>query len=146
MMNARSIRNKISDFRAIISDGKLDIVCVCESMMQPDMHDYEVSVANYLMYRSDRAGRGGGGIIIYVKNSLKVQVLPFSSNTEIEFYTLAISFKQFKTLFCMVYRPPQMPISVYTHAAQLLSSMIDHDIDHKIICGDFNFPKFGTNL
>ena len=68
-LNARSIINKRSDLDYMIADTEPDIIGITESWANKDMVDAEL-VSGYVMFRKDRQERRGGGVIMYIKDSL----------------------------------------------------------------------------
>ena len=44
---------------------------ITESKANTDITDAELGLTGYLMFRKDRIGRRGGGVIVYVKESIQ---------------------------------------------------------------------------
>ena len=67
-LNARSIVNKINDFNIMVEDIDPYIIGIPESWANTDKTtDAELGLTGYVMFRIDRIGRKGGGVILYVK-------------------------------------------------------------------------------
>src|SRR5664279_886327 len=66
--NAGSLESKFEEFKVRISS--CDIVAVTETWFNDEITDAEVAVAGFNMYRKDRKGRRGGGVVIYIKSCL----------------------------------------------------------------------------
>ena len=49
------------------------IIGITESWVNKDIADAELGLTEYVMFRRDRIGRKGGGVILYVKESIKFQ-------------------------------------------------------------------------
>ena len=51
----------------MIEDIVSHIIGITESWANTDMTDAELGLTGYVMFRRDRIGRRGGGVILYVK-------------------------------------------------------------------------------
>ena len=60
-MYARSIVNKRNELNIMVEDNDPHIIGITEST--PDISDAELGMTGYVMFRKDRIGRSGGGVI-----------------------------------------------------------------------------------
>ena len=101
-LNARSILPKLDELRVLCVVNSYDIVRVVESWLSNDIVNSELFIPGYTIVRKDR-NRHGGGIIVFVRNSLPCIVLPFqnftSLHSQLEFLPLCIEFCEHK--FCI---------------------------------------------
>ena len=67
--NARSIVNKKNELNNMVEDIDPHIIGITESWANIDITDAELGLTGYVMFRKDRIGRRGGGVILYVKES-----------------------------------------------------------------------------
>ena len=70
-LNATSIVNKKNELNIMVEDIDPHIIGITESWANTDITDAELGLTGYVMFRRDRIGRRGGGIIIYVKESIQ---------------------------------------------------------------------------
>ena len=70
-LNARSIVNKKNELNIMIEDIDPHIISITEPWANTDITDAELGVTGYVMFRKDRIGRRGGGVILYVKASIQ---------------------------------------------------------------------------
>ena len=68
-LNARSIVNKKNELSIMVEDIHPHLIRITESWASTDIKDAELGLAGYVMFRRDRIGRRGGGVILYVKDS-----------------------------------------------------------------------------
>ena len=54
----------------MVHDSDPRIICITESWENKDIPDAELELEGYVMFREDRIGRRGGGVILYVKDTL----------------------------------------------------------------------------
>ena len=69
-LNARNIVNKKNELNIMVEDIDPHIIGITESWANIDITDAELGLTGYLMFRKDRIGRRGGGVILYVKESI----------------------------------------------------------------------------
>ena len=67
---ARSIVNKKNELNIMVEDIDPHIIGITESWANIDITDAEFGLTGYVMFRKDRIGRRGGGVILYVKKNL----------------------------------------------------------------------------
>ena len=136
LFNARSIRNKFQEFVAVLTLEKPDIVAVTESWVHTLGRDFEgeFHVPGYLMYHRDRSDREGGGVMLYIKESLKVCNTITSPNYEVLGVDLVIGQVIYRVL--LVYKPPHQPIEGERQLYQEIEALLQGRIC--ILMGDFN--------
>ena len=116
--NIRSIIGKIESLRAKLSDETISILVISESWLKPDIPNSLIEIEGYTLHRMDRKilnDRGflkrGGGIIVYIKNSLAFDTVNGDlfniSNNDTELTTLCIKRPHTRRLYLIsLYRPP----------------------------------------
>ena len=71
-LNARSIINKKDELNIMVDDIKSHIIGITESWANNDITDAELGLEGYAMFRKDRLGRRGGGVLLYIKDTIPV--------------------------------------------------------------------------
>ena len=61
-----------------------DVIGVVETWLTDDISDAELKVSGYELYRKDRTESKGGGIILYVKESLHSELCDDLTNSDFE--------------------------------------------------------------
>ena len=69
-LNARSIINKKTELNIMVDDIKLNIIGITESWVTNDITHAELGLEGYVMFRKDRIGRRGGGVLLYIKDNI----------------------------------------------------------------------------
>ena len=69
-LNARSIINKKSELNIMVDDIKPHIIGITESWANNDITDAELGLEGYVMFRKDRIGKRGGGVLLYIKETI----------------------------------------------------------------------------
>ena len=136
LFNARSIRNKFLEFVALMALERPDLVALTESWVRTSDRDFEgeYAIPGYQMYHRDRASRAGGGVMLYVRDSLKVGNIATSTEHEFLGVDLEIGHAAYRVI--VVYRPPHQAIA----DDRSLYDEIRDQIDGKtcVLLGDFN--------
>ena len=69
-LNARSIINKKTELNIMVDDIKPHIIGITESWANNDITNAELELEGYVMFRKDRIGRRGGGVLLYIKDTI----------------------------------------------------------------------------
>lgn len=134
LFNARSIRNKMLEFRALVATEEVEIIAVTESWIDVSSRDYEgeYDLPGYTMYRKDRVGRMGGGVLLYVRSHLLTKLRKIDTNFEI----LCVSFEGLDFQIILVYRPPHSVLGYDQELYNLLTETMRRK--QTVLLGDFN--------
>ena len=62
--------NKKSELNIMVNDSDPHIIGITESWANKDITDAELGLEGYVMFRKDRMGRRGGGVLLYVKYTI----------------------------------------------------------------------------
>ena len=69
-LNARIIINKKNELNSMVDDIKPHMVGITESWANNDITYAELGLTGYVMFRKDRMGRRGGGVLLYIKENI----------------------------------------------------------------------------
>ena len=69
-LNARSIINKKTELNIMVDDIKPHIIGITESWANNDITNAELGLEGYVMFRKDIIGRRGGGVLLYIKDTI----------------------------------------------------------------------------
>ena len=143
-INSNSLRSHIEYIKLFVSQHSLiHIIAVTETWLGPTVEDSLILLEGYSLLRNDR-NTHGGGVALYVHQSLTVSTLGISSHDWTgrpglpEYIYCEVKPKGADPIFvAVVYRPPHSPLVT---GSDVLSSMADlmHGYSTKIILGDFN--------
>ena len=82
-LNARSIVNTKNELNIMVEDVDSHIIGISESWANTDITDAELGLTGYVMFRRDRTGRrDGGGVILYVKESIQDYEIKLESEAD----------------------------------------------------------------
>ena len=62
---------KKNEFNIMVEEIDPHIIDITESWANIDITDAELGLTGYVMLRRDRIGRRGGGVILYIKESIR---------------------------------------------------------------------------
>ena len=69
-LNARSIINKKNELNIMVDDIKRHLIGITESWANNGITDAELGLEGYVMFRKYRIGRSGGGVLLYIKETI----------------------------------------------------------------------------
>ena len=119
-------------------------VAVTETWLNDGVFDSEVchNFPGFSFFRSDRIGREGGGVALYLKDTLTGEVLGTFDNKVCQFLTVKIH--QLDTVVTVFYRPPDTRMAEFTEALQKLDKILSDlptPTPIMAVMGDFNFTR-----
>ena len=83
-LNARSVMNKKSELNIMVNDSDPHIIGITESWANKDITDAELGLEGYVMFRKDRMGKGGGGVLLYVKDTIPAYEIQLREEADCE--------------------------------------------------------------
>lgn len=136
-MNIRSIVSKINEIRAWVCYYKPNIITISETWLHSQISDVVINIDDYILYRCDRASRGGG-VATYISASLvSERVIPNVEPDHFECLFIRVTLQANKKIIIgNIYRPPAAPSD---STMCILSTINSFDKQHELILlGDFN--------
>ena len=108
--NANSVVGKMSELK-LRAQG-FDIIGVVQTWATADINDAELAIEVYNMFRVDRSGRKGGGLIMYINDKLKSSVCADMMKSKFEeSLWCTIEAEDGKFLIGLCYRSPSSDAS-----------------------------------
>jgi len=140
--NARSLRNKLNEFKALIASNKYDIIAITETWANCVDRDFkaEFDIGGYNLFNRDRVGRRGGGIMIYCNKEISCEEIEMHiNNTDVEILPVKVKSKNSFFNFVTVYRPPNQNTETDSQFYQILTELSSVNC---VLIGDFNVAEF----
>ena len=138
LANVRCVLNKRDELESFVSSLKPAMVALTETWLTSDVLDAEVNFTGYNLYRCDRLGRGGGGVILHVRADLSARLIQKTSDVEGHYEGLWCNVKfasgGYDTVG-VVYRTPGTDPSTMTADLKQFASG-----GRCLVLGDFNIP------
>ncbi len=132
--------NKVIDLQALVYGLSYDIIMFSKTWLSPDTPDSFIFPSGYVVYRKDRVGTRGGGVLIAEKTTLAshhhVQLETYPESCVVE--TNPQPGK--RVLLSVVYRPTNANMEDMNILNSFVDSLHSHHIKDKVIVGDFNLP------
>lgn len=105
-LNIRSIVSKTEQLEHLLTGSNIDYLCLTETWLTPKTPWFVFTVPGYNVYRRDRIKGKGGGVLIYVKDSIQSQQIAIPENN-LECVGVKITLSpQMSFAVLVVYRPP----------------------------------------
>ena len=103
LLNMSRDKSKIKFIGDLCSNQTL-FVALCETFLSDVISDFEISISNYNIIRCDRYSQIGGGVCIYLKQSICYDLLLSYYNSVCDL--LIIRLIQPELIVILIYRPP----------------------------------------
>lgn len=136
-MNVRSLMGGFDSLKNYICSEDFSIFAVSETWLNENIDTNIFLIPNYRFIRMDREGRGGG-IGLFIKNSMNYNVIDLPNNTFLEQLWVSINLSGKSYLFGVLYRPPKSNINSALEALDNTLSQIMPTSDALIMVGDLN--------
>jgi hypothetical protein len=144
--NARSIGNKFNELQAINETESYDIIGISESWMNLKRHLIgEFNLPGYQLFSKDRSMRNeansktkGGGVLLYVKDTLNAVQMYNDANAHIESIWIKIKQKNKVLTLGIAYRAPSQLVEYDSMLYDQIRNACNTK-DSVVLMGDFNF-------
>ena len=124
--------------------NEIDIICLCETFLNEEFSNEEVRLENYQLFRKDRK-TNGGGLVIYVKDSLRCFLREDLQVEGVESIWLEVKHKAQKSfLLGYTYRPPSSNQRWMNDFEEILERVYTESKEI-ILLGDFNLNMLDSN-
>ncbi|KAJ8031441.1 hypothetical protein HOLleu_24631 [Holothuria leucospilota] len=137
--NCRSLYANFSSLETYLNELnlKFDIIAISETWLNLDSNTALYELDGYDMFHVDRSNRRGGGVAVYVKNSLAYKVIDkmcTEINDVLEFVSIEICVKNKKNVIVScLYRQPGSSTETLTDHIEKMYRNKKSDI---YLCGD----------
>jgi hypothetical protein len=120
-----------------------DIVGIVETWTTSKISDAELTIDGYNMYRLDRNGNKGGGLVMYINDRIRSSLCTEMMSGEFaESIWCNITIDTGKVLIGMCYRCPDSQRENDESLLRLFdAAVIQKGVAHVMIFGDFNYPE-----
>ncbi|CAH1256204.1 ACSS3 [Branchiostoma lanceolatum] len=135
--NIRSLPAKHTDLQILSAESQMDIIGLTETHLNEHFPDNIIQLPGYVLLRKDRGSRHGGGIAMYIKDSLAFKERNDLCVDGLEALWIELTPPKSKhLLLCCAYRPPN-DNNFFTAFRQSLEKASDTNLEITIM-GDLN--------
>lgn len=145
--NAQSLVLNFADVQRFMTTYGVHVMAISETFLKKKHKQQQVCIPHYKLHRSDRKGKRGGGIGLYVHESIESRVIKKSPVTttyvkrpEYLFVKLAVGCLKF--LCVVVYNPPRTGFWGETIEEELMNC--NGAYDNIFLLGDFNIDWYSS--
>ena len=142
-LNVRSLLAHFADLKRFLEMNDFDIVTLSETWLKSSVDSNNVLIGGFSLVRRDRADSRGGGVAMYIKNSLKYVVLENSEN--LEDVWIALKLKNITVAIGCLYRPPNLNSIFFINEFETTLFNLLPRFDQTVCLGDFNFDLLDVN-
>ena len=120
-------------------DSPTVFICLCETFLHESILDSEVNIPGFIIVRSDRVSRPGGGVCLYLTENCIYKICLIYSNSVCDL--LIVKIHSPYLIIILVYRPPSSSLSdfddIITKTRELVLSL-PAPLPNIILLGDLN--------
>ena len=135
-LNVQSMIPKREQIEHLLTGSNIHALGLCETWLRKSSPLSAISMPDYQVFRKDRVKDRWGGVLLYVKSTLKCTLLPV--RTELECLCVDISLStEMSFVLVYLYRPPDAKVIFYDQLEALLKdvSALNKEV---ILYGDVN--------
>ena len=120
-LNARSLKNRITLMQTaeFAYQHDIAILTISETWLNSSVTNREIDIPGYKIHRLDRKYKKGGGVCVYLRNSLKAKLLKSLSRiSESGFHQLWLKVQHAKLksiIVCVAYRSPDCQLTCFAN-------------------------------
>lgn len=138
---------KYDELKVTICTFNVDIFLITETWLNPLIPSNIFEINEYKMLRNDRENRIGGGVCIYIKNTVKFNFINFIHKPEFV-ESIILNLIETKVLLIAIYIPPNLSKQMVNELNDIVTELIDKFLiqhpEHSVIfAGDIN--KFNVS-
>ena len=140
--NCRSLLPKLDHLRLLACTQTPHIIAITETWLDTTISNSEAMIPGYQVVRRDR-DRHGGGIALYIRDHLHVDVL--LSHNSAELLIVELPLRSSKVVCGLLYRPPSADASLLSDVESALEQLSPSRLKSLILLGDFNIDRSPTS-
>ncbi|RMC21625.1 hypothetical protein DUI87_02492 [Hirundo rustica rustica] len=143
-INACSMGNKQEKLEAMVQHQSYDVVAITETWWD-DSHSWSTALNGYKLFRTDRKGRRGGGVVLYIREAFDAMGIE-ANDDEVECLWVRIKGKANKAdiLLRVFYHIPNQEEEVDNLFYKQLENVSGSSA--LVLVGDFNLPDICWEL
>ena len=136
----QGLYNKTEQMRQILDaeGNNIHIHGITETWLNNSHSDSEIAIHGYNLERRDRTECHGGGVVVYVHDSVTYTRCPDLESDAVEALVIRVSFPHAKFVFiAVVYRPPSTPVAWYGVLDEFMDRLCAQECE-LVLMGDIN--------
>ena len=137
--NVRSLRFKMDILQAEVDGHDYDIIAITESWLNPNIKNEDIRLPGYRdPIRKDRSETTGGGVCLYVKESIVATRKPMYEINGIECLCVEFNLQTSRLLVCVCYNPKKVNPMFWSKFDEMIEIINDDNYRNVVVLGDLN--------
>ena len=133
--------SNLHSFQNFVYAEDIDIVFANETWLSNSVNSVEILHSEYAIFRNDREGRRGGGVMLGIRTGLFKTIRKIEHNYDLEFILVQLTtMSNCEILICSCYRPPNAEKNWMESFEKFLNDVCTRH-SKIVLAGDFNLPR-----
>ena len=141
-INSITSSDRLEELSLFASTNDIDILCLTETKLDSSVHPSLYSLDHYHDPLTKHRDRHGGGVAIYVKDTIAIKRLTNLEEADLESIWCLIKTNNRTLIICTVYVPPNLSSAQHKHFLEKLGESVTQaevfSPDCLLILGDLN--------
>ena len=103
--NVDGLVSKLMEVRDLIREKKPQVVCLTETKLRNSITNDTLGFENYNVWRKDREGKQGGGVIILTNDKLQAKQIQMNNINKVEMVAVEVKAEE-DVIIGNIYMPP----------------------------------------
>ena len=135
--NPRSIQNKVLELQDMITNFNIKLLFLVETWLNEDFKNEFLGLPDFMVYRRDRATKGGG-LLIAIHKSINSKQIEIKCEEELLIVDIWLHNTPHQRII-LAYNPSKADVSYLRSLTAAISTVINNKINFTIL-GDINIP------
>ena len=131
--------------KIIVKECNFDIMGVCETFIDQNIADHEISIDGYNCVKKNR-NRHGGGVLVYIREGIAYNEITDLTGSQVESVWISIKSKRHSLAIGVMYRPPSSNTEYFQNMLDQIENVLSLNVNI-LLMGDLNYDyKFDESL
>nr|CAH7765172.1 unnamed protein product [Callosobruchus chinensis] len=135
-LNIQSLVPKLNQLKLFLEEKKFDILAISETWLNDQFSSRDLMMDGYNLIRKDRSFGRGGGVLLYVFDKFKYDVI--ATSCDIEQLFVKVVYNRYSFVAGVVYKPLQTSYKYFIDSLETSFTLAMSYADNIFCTGDVN--------
>ena len=114
--------------KIIVKECNFDIMGVCETFIDQNIADHEISIDGYNCVKKNR-NRHGGGVLVYIREGIAYNEITDLTGSQVESVWISIKSKRHSLAIGVMYRPPSSNTEYFQNMLDQIENVLSLNVN-----------------